>query len=112
RAEQLQIINDFLVDANYAYWNWARDYEIYRIRNEAVSVTETRYNLVKLGFRQGDRPAIDTTEALAQLESFMLSRNEAWVSFIRSGLELSDFIWADENTPYYLTPDIVPDSMW
>ena len=69
-------------------------------------------NLVKIGYQQGDRPAIDTTEALAQLESFQLAQNEAQVKFLQSGLELSNYMWLNDSTTFYVTPDILPDTNW
>jgi len=56
-------------------------------------LTRNRLNLVGLDTSKGDRPAIDTTEALAQLQSFQLASNDAWLNFRNSGLELSNFLW-------------------
>ena len=112
KAERLLIINDLLFDATYAYWTWVRDYMVYRVLDEQVSVNQARFSLVKLGYRQGDRPAIDTTEALAQLQSFELSRNEAWLRFRNAGLDLSNYLWRSADSPYYLPSNVVPDSSW
>ncbi|HLO82447.1 MAG TPA: TolC family protein [Chitinophagaceae bacterium] len=112
KAERLLLINDLLNDAYESYWYWVKHYEVYKILNEAVTVNERRLNLVKLGFRQGDRPAIDTTEALAQLQSFQLARNEALLDFRNSGLMLSNYLWTAVDSPYYLPVDVVPDSSW
>lgn len=112
KAERLNIVNDLLEEAYINFWQWVKDYEVYKVLNNAVSVNETRFNLVRLGYRQGDRPAIDTTEALAQLQSFQLARNDAWLNFRNSGLILSNFMWTALDSPYYLPPNIVPDSSW
>ncbi len=112
KAEQLILINDLLNDAYESYWYWVRDYEIYTVLSNAVTVNETRMRLVRIGFQQGDRPAIDTTEALAQLQSFQLARNEAYLNFLNSGLMLSNFLWTVSDSPYYLPEGIVPDSSW
>ncbi len=112
KAERLLLINDLLNDAYESYWYWVKNYEVYKILNEAVTVNERRLNLVKLGYRQGDRPAIDTTEALAQLQSFQLARNEAMLNFRNSGLMLSNYLWTAVDSPYYLPADVVPDSSW
>jgi outer membrane protein TolC len=112
KAERLLMINDLLFDASYAYWNWSREYLVYRVLSDAVTVSDVRFGLVKLGFRQGDRPAIDTTEALAQLQSFILARNDAWLRFRNAGLELSNYLWRANDTPFYLPPVVVPDTSW
>lgn len=112
KAERLIMINDLLNDAYETYWYWVRDYEVYNILTNAVSVNETRLRLIKIGFAQGDRPAIDTTEALAQLQSFQLARNEAYLNFRNSGLMLSNFMWTPGNSAYYLSETVIPDSSW
>jgi len=112
RAEQAIIINDLLIDAVDAYWNWVRNYEVFAILRDAVAVNEVRFNLVKLGYRQGERPAIDTTEALAQLQGFQMARNDAWVSARNAALDLSNYMWMANDSPYYMPDDIIPDSAW
>lgn len=112
KAERLLLINDLIFDASDAYWTWAKEYLSYHVLADAVAVNETRYDLVKLGFRQGDRPAIDTTEALAQLQAFQLARNDAWLRFRKAGLDLSNYLWLANDTPYYIPPTVVPDTAW
>jgi outer membrane protein TolC len=65
-AERLNIINDLLYNAYSAYWNWVKEYQVFAILSNAVKINEARFELVKIAYRQGDRPAIDTVEALAQ----------------------------------------------
>lgn len=112
KAERSLMLNDLLFDASYNYWNWVREYMVYRVLEDAIIVNQTRYGLVKLGFRQGDRPAIDTTEALAQLQSFQLARNDAWLRFRNAGLELSNYMWKANDTPFYMPPSVMPDTSW
>ncbi len=112
KAERLLMLNDLLFDASYSYWNWVKEYMVYRVLEETITVNQNRYGLVKLGFRQGDRPAIDTTEALAQLQSFQLARNDAWLRFRNAGLELSNYLWQANDTPFYMPPVVIPDTAW
>lgn len=112
KAERLIMINDLLNDAYETYWYWVRDYEVYLILSNAVSVNETRFRLVKIGYQQGDRAAIDTTEALAQLQSFQLARNEAYLNFRNSGLQLSNYLWTARDSAYYLPETVIPDTSW
>ncbi len=107
-AEQQMMINDILFEAYETYWNWVRDYEVLRVIGEAVRVNEARFELVKTGFRQGDRPAIDTVEALAQLQQFRLQESEARVRLNNAAIELSNFLWLGNNTYYQLANDVVP----
>lgn len=111
-AEKGQMVNDLLYESYAAYWDWVKKYEIYAVLLDVVKVNQQRFELTKIGYVQGDRPAIDTVEALAQWQSFELAKNEAWVNYINAGLELSNFLWTPENEPYTLPQNILPDSAW
>ena len=71
-------------------------------------VNEKRAELVKTSIRLGDRPAIDSTEALTQLQSFLVMRDGAWMQFQNAGLELSQFLWTVNDTPAMLPADVIP----
>jgi len=107
-VEKRNMINNLLQEALKSYWNWAACYQSYRILSNAVSVNEKRVQLVKTAFRLGDRPAIDTAEALTQLQQFEVLQSAAWVEFQNAGLELSLYLWTEKNQPYDLPETIVP----
>jgi len=107
--EKRNILNNLMLDALRSYWNWVQQYQVYTILSEAVSVNEKRFELVKTAFRLGDRPAIDTTEALTQLQGFELQKNQAWLDFQLTGLELSVYLWTADMKPYNLPPAVQPD---
>lgn len=108
QAEKRNMLNNLLLDAMTSYWNWVRNYQVYRIMEETVALNEKRLAMVKLAYQLGDRPAIDTTEALVQLQQFELMKNQAWLEFKNSGLELSLYLWSANNTPFNLPEGIVP----
>jgi outer membrane protein TolC len=112
KAERLEIVNDLLAESADAYWRWVREFMIYRIMQDAITVNRERYRLIRIGYEQGDRPAIDTTEALAQLQSFEMARNDAWVGFRNAGLELSNYMWKADDSAFYLPPQVIPDTAW
>ena len=111
-AERLNIINDLLYQAYTAYWNWVQEQQLYVIITNAVNINEARFELVKIGYRQGDRPAIDTIEALTQLQSFQYLQSESWVRLKNAGLDLSNYLWLQNNTYYQLDNDVVPEAKW
>ena len=112
KAERSLILNDLLFDAGTRYWEWARSYMVYTLLMEAVAVNRQRLDFVRVAAQQGDRPALDTTEALAQLQSFILAGNEAWLDFRKAGLELSNDLWRADGSPYYLPATVRPDTAW
>lgn len=107
-VERKNIINNLLLDAMKSYWYWMQHYQVYKILNDAVQINEKRFELVKTGFRLGDRPAIDTTEALTQLQNFQVMRENAWMQFQNAGLELSVFLWTTDDKSFVLPADVVP----
>lgn len=110
--ERRTVINDLLFDAYKAYWSWARDYQLLMVLDTTILLNEARYELVRISFQQGDRAGVDTTEALAQLQNFQQQREEAWLNFRKSTLEVSTFLWLQGNTPVYLSERVVPDTLW
>jgi len=108
-AERLNIINDLLFDAYTAYWNWVKEYQVYEVISNTVKVNEARFELVKIGYRQGDRPAIDTVEALTQLQGFQYLQSESSVKLKNAAVELSNYLWLENNGYYQLGEDITPE---
>ena len=109
QSEKNNILNNLLLDALNTYWNWTYRYEVYAILNDAVRVNERRFAMVRTTWQQGDRPAIDTTEALVQLQQFQLLRSQALLEFRNTGLELSAFLWTGNDQPFSLPEDVMPD---
>ncbi len=107
-AEQRRMLNDLLLDAQKAYWSWYKSYQILLVFNEAVGVNEIRLAFVRSAFRLGDRPALDTTEALAQLQQLQVQQQAAKLELRNSQLELSVFLWTPEENPYLLPDEIAP----
>ena len=110
--ERSTVINDLLFDATKAYWSWAKDYQLLMVLDTTIALNELRYELVRISFQQGDRAAVDTTEALVQLQNFQQQREEAWLKFRKSSLELSAYLWLPNNKPVYLTERVIPDTIW
>jgi outer membrane protein TolC len=107
-TEKRNILNNLLLDAMKSYWQWAQQYQVYKILTDAVRINEKRVQFVKTAFQLGDRPAIDTTEALTQLQNFQLLQSQAWLDFQNTGLDLSVYLWTTETQPYNLPETIIP----
>ena len=107
-VEKRNILNNLLLDAMTTYWSWVEQYQVFKVLSNAVTVNEKRVALVKSAFTLGDRPAIDTTEALTQLQNFQMLRSQAWLNFQNTTLELSVFLWTPSSQPYQLPITIIP----
>ncbi len=111
-VEKRSILNDLLFDAANAYWQWALQYEQYKVITNAIALNEKRLALIRTSFRQGDRPALDTIEALTQLQSFQYQQQEALLEFNNAALDLSVFLWQQDNKSYALPTNVVPANYW
>lgn len=111
-VDQKIALNDLSINAMEAYWNWVKAYQVYLVVNDNVIVNQKRFNLIKRTFQNGERPAIDTLEALTQLQSFEYLQNEKWLQFLNEGLNLSAFLWTQNIQPYTLPTSIIPQQGW
>ncbi len=110
KTEQQLVANDLLYEALAAYWNWTLEYRIYRILTEAVRVNETRIRFVRTEYEQGARPAIDTIEALAQLQNIQLQREVSSLALQNAGIAISGYLWLDKGMPVEWNGNLIPDT--
>ena len=108
KNEQLLVVNDLLLETTSAYWNWVNAYYINNILIRSVQNNKERYEVVKKSFFAGDRAAIDTTEALTQLQTFEIMQNQAALDLQKARLELSNYFWTANGMPYELEEEILP----
>jgi len=108
KNEQLLVINDLLLDASTAYWNWVNAHYVNSILNKTVKNNIERYAVIKNSFISGDRAPVDTTEALAQLQSFEMMQTQSELELQKARLELSNFFWKENGVPYELAESVLP----
>ncbi|MFZ1530198.1 MAG: TolC family protein [Ferruginibacter sp.] len=111
-TEQRQFINDLLLEAMEAYWNWVKAYETWKIVKTNAAINIVRFELVRKSFINGERAAIDTAEAATQLLGFQYEENRRRLEFTNAGLELSAYLWTQNNEPLNLPLNIIPQEGW
>lgn len=111
-TEQQALVNTILMEAALQYWEWVKAYQYYQIVDQNLTLSRQRFELVKKTFQNGERPAIDTLEAMSQYQSFEFLKNESWLKFQNEGLALSVFLWQADNVPYQLPERIIPQQGW
>lgn len=107
-AEQVVLTNELLLEAENTYWEWVQNYEIYKLRSEIVDINKDRLKLTRKTFEFGEKPAIDTIEALSQLQSFELQQRDAFLSFVKSTQQIQLYLWKDDQQFYELSEMIYP----
>ncbi|RYY56107.1 MAG: TolC family protein [Chitinophagaceae bacterium] len=108
-VEKQKILNQLFGDAIKSYWYWAEKFAQYKLLDDLVQVNKARLRLTLQAFQLGDRAAVDTIEALAQLQTFQVTREKAWLEFQNAGLELSEYLWSEGDLPVAIPEGIVPD---
>lgn len=107
--EKRNMLNDLMMDAVDTYLQWAQSYYIFKIYDDLIEVNKNRTRYVAASSRLGERPAIDTIEAIAQLQNFEYLRNDAWLDVQNATLALNSFLWKENNEAYDLPPGVVTD---
>lgn len=107
-AEQAVLTNDLLLEAENTYWEWVQSFEIYELQTKAVEINRNRLNFTRKTLEYGERPAIDTVEALSQLQSFELQQQEAYLNFVKNTQQLQMYLWNDNQEFYEISQLIFP----
>jgi len=98
-AERQATVNNLLLDAGKAYWEWVNAYNDLQIYQEALRLADFRFEGVKSSFIQGDKPAIDTLESRIQVQNRQIAVNDAQVVYENSSRVLSNFLWYQNELP-------------
>ncbi|WP_309609556.1 TolC family protein [Flavobacterium sp.] len=98
-----------LYDASVAYFNWKKNYNEVKLYQTYASNAEIRFKGTKSLIEQGDKPAIDSTEAGIIVKNRLLSLEDSNLKLTKSKLELSNFLWLENNIPLELSDALIPE---
>lgn len=109
RAERNLMAVSVLYDASLAYFNWRRNFNEVKLYQNYLTNSEVRYKGIAQLIEQGDKPAIDSVEAGIIVRSRKLSLEESKLKLAKAQLELSNFLWLENNVPLELQDDMIPE---
>ncbi len=109
--ERKLILNELYFETLKQYWNWAQAWHQLQIYEEAVRLAEVRFNNVKQSYMLGDKPAIDTLEAFIQVQNRQMHRNQNKMICQNAALQLSNFLWFENNTPLETSDGVQPPKL-
>ncbi|MDP4703427.1 MAG: TolC family protein [Polaribacter sp.] len=109
KEDQQILVNEILYNASLSYFDWLKTFNEKRIYENFLENAQIRFNGIKSSFLEGDKPAIDTLEAGITLNDRKLNLEKARIKYIKASLELSNFLWLNNNTPVELQENIIPD---
>lgn len=110
KADRDILVNQVLYDATIAYFDWLQSYNESKIFESFLSNAEVRLKGVKKSAFVGQVAAIDTVEATITLQDRALNLEQAKVRFMQKSLELSNFLWLNNNVPIELQDNVIPDT--
>jgi len=99
-----------LHDASVAYFNWEKNYEEFQLYQNYLVNAKTRFKAIQTLIQQGDKPAIDSIEAGIVVNNRLLSLEDSTLKLTKSKLELSNYLWLENNIPLELSNAMVPES--
>lgn len=111
-SEQAVLVNDLMMQVVEDYLDWVKNYQIYLIYKENTRVAEERFNMIKKGYQNGERAAIDTLEAYAQAQAFLLQQYEYQLLYNNASLQLSLYFWTDDGKTVEIPNGVNPPQNW
>lgn len=110
QAEQQKEINKLFFAVAKDYWEWHAAYQSLKVAEEGIEVAEFRFESVKDAYEYGKYRAIDTTEALMELQKRKVERLQALVDFEKTRLALSGHVWSEDGEALFIKPTIAPSN--
>lgn len=100
------------MDAAEQYFEWVNAYKALEIFNRNLKISQDRFSFVKKAYNYGERAAMDTIEAESQNQSIEYQKNESLLKFKNEGIKLSAFLWQQNDQPYQLPVNVIPEKNW
>jgi outer membrane protein TolC len=108
-ADRQLMVNDILFEAAQTYFKWLKTYNDKQVYDSFLYNAEFRLEGIIKSYEAGEYPAVDTLEAGIIVQTRKLAYENARMTHVKAALELSTFLWLDDNTPVELQENVVPD---
>ena len=110
QAERKLQAVEVVYNASIAYFNWKRNYSEVQLYKNYLKNAEIRYKGILTLIKNGDKPAIDSVEAGIVLKTRKWNLEDSGLKLAKAKLELSNYLWLDNNVPLELQDDILPEN--
>ncbi|MBC7447263.1 MAG: TolC family protein [Hymenobacteraceae bacterium] len=98
-AERRGALNKLLLQATKDYWDWSLSYERQQQLADNVRLADVRFRAIRQRVRLGDLAAIDSVEALGELQNRQVTFSQARMQFQNATLLLSTYLWDEQAQP-------------
>ena len=109
-AERNSQAVEVIYEASVSYVNWKRSYDEVKLYETYLENALIRYNGVSKLIEEGDKPAIDSVEAGIAVKTRRLNLEDAKLKLTKAKLELSNYLWLENNIPLELNDNLFPDA--
>lgn len=99
-------INDYLLEAGEAYWEWYGSIMMLQVSQEALAISSTRLNFVKSKNRIGESADIDTLEAFINYQNRQALNLSTIVKWEKNKNYIQNYIWLPGRNPEDLKPEV------
>lgn len=108
-ADRDLLVNQILFDASLTYFDWLQAYRDSKVFENFLNNAQIRFVGIRTSALAGEIAAIDTVEAKIAVQSRALELEQAQVRFRNKSLELSNFLWLNDDLPLELQPNVIPE---
>ncbi len=109
-AERNSQAVEVIYEASVSYVNWKRSYDEVKLYETYLENALIRYNGISKLIEEGDKPAIDSVEAGIAVKTRRLNLEDAKLKLTKAKLELSNYLWLENNIPLELNDNLFPDA--
>lgn len=110
-AERRGALNKLLLQAAKDYWEWDLAYQRQEFLRQNAELADVRFRAVRERVRFGDLAAIDSVEALTELQNRQAALVQAQVQWQNATLQLSNYLWDEQQQPRELPADVRPQAL-
>ena len=100
---------DIIYEASVSYMSWKRSYNEVKLYETYLENAMIRYKGVAKLIEEGDKPAIDSVEAGIAVKTRRLNLEDAKLKLTKAKLELSNYLWLENNIPLELKDNLQPE---
>ncbi|WP_187262573.1 TolC family protein [Pontibacter beigongshangensis] len=107
-ADRVKLINKLLLQVTKDYWDWLQFYREVQLIQESLELADFRLRAVRARVQEGDLAAIDTVEALTEVQNRQVMLHQAQLNYNNARLMAATHLWADNEVPLELQEHTVP----
>lgn len=110
-AERVSMLNELLLEAGSAYWEWFEAYHSMRVFEQAMDLANERMMAVRSLAILGDKPMIDSLEAGLQYQMRLSDFIDAQLRANNTRALAEVHLWLEGTVPMAIDPNVDPQPL-